>query len=114
MATTYNAVIDQGADWYVNFQWENPNGTPIDVTGYTAKLQVRTSPLAKTAVLTLTNTSGISITGSTGTFAIHATAAQTAAITNGLYSYDMEITSPTNVITRLIQGTFNVSPAVTR
>ena len=114
MAVTYNTVIDQGADWYITFIYENPNGTAVNVTGYTAALQVRTSPLAKTAVLTLTNGSGITITGNTGTFACHATYGQTSAITNGKYAYDLEITSPGAVVTRLVQGTVEVTPQVTR
>ncbi len=115
MAVTYNTVIDQGADWYINFTYKNPNGTAINLTGYTAALQVRTSPLALTAVLTLTSGSGITITGASGLIEVHATAAQTAAITNGKYAYDIEITAPTtNVVTRLVQGTIEVSPQVTR
>ena len=114
MAVTYNTTIDQGADWYITFVYENPNGTPVNVTNYTAALQIRTSPLAKTAVLTLTNTSGITITGNTGTFACHATAAQTTDITNGRYAYDLEITSPASIVTRLVQGTIEVTPQVTR
>ena len=116
MAVTYNTIIDQGADWFINFTYKNPNGTPINLTGYSAALQVRTSPLAKTAVLTLTSPSdGIIITALTGLIEVHATAAQTAAITNGKYAYDIEITAPTtNVVTRLVQGTIEVSPQVTR
>ena len=114
MAVTYNTVIDQGADWYITFIYENPNGTPVNVTNYSAALQIRTSPLAKTAVLTLTNTSGITVNGAQGSFACHATNVQTTAITNGKYSYDLEITSPSNVVTRLVQGTVEVSPQVTR
>jgi len=114
MAVTYNTTIDQGADWYITFIYENPDGTPVNVTNYSAALQIRTSPLAKTAVLTLTNASGISITGNTGTFACHATNVQTSAITNGKYAYDLEITSPSSVVTRVVQGTIEVSPQVTR
>ena len=114
MAVTYNTTIDQGADWYITFVYENPDGTAVNITNYSAALQVRTSPLAKTAVLTLTNTSGITITGATGTLACHATNVQTGAITNGKYAYDLEITSPANVVTRLVQGTIDVSPQVTR
>ena len=117
MAVTFNTTIDQGADWFLNFQYKNPNGTPIILTGYSAALQIRTSPLAKTAVLTLESPSdGIVITANTGTIAVHATAAQTATITNGKYAYDLEITSPApeNTVTRLVQGTIEVSPQVTR
>lgn len=114
MADTYNTVIDQGADWFINFQWIQPNGNPVNITGYTASLQIRTSPLAKTAVLTLNNNAGLTITGNTGTIAVHATALQTAAITNGKYSYDLEITSDQGIVTRLVQGTVEVSPQTTR
>ena len=115
MAVTYNTVIDQGADWYINFTYKNPNGTPVNITGYSAALQIRTSPLAATAVLTLTSPSGgITITGATGLLACHATALQTSDITNGKYSYDIEITSPTGIVTRLVQGTVQVSPQTTR
>lgn len=112
-AATYNTTIDQGADWYINFTYENPNGTPVNITGYTAALQVRTSPLAKTTVLSLTTGAGITITGATGLIACHATAAQTTAITDGKYAYDLEITG-SGIVTRIIQGTIQVSPQVTR
>ena len=116
MAVVYNTVIDQGADWYINFTYQNPAGTPVNITGYTAALQVRTSPLAKTYVLSLTNGSGITITGATGLIAVHATASQTNAITNGKYTYDLEISSPASpaIVTRLVQGTIEVSPQTTR
>jgi hypothetical protein len=116
MAVTYNTTIDQGADWFINFTYEQPAGTPVNITGYTAALQVRTSPLARTAVLTLENGDGITITGASGLIECHATATQTAAIINGRYAYDIEITSPgpAYTVTRLAQGTIEVSPQVTR
>ena len=117
MAVTYNTVIDQGADWYLNVTYNDPAGTPIDITGYTAALQIRTSPLARTYVLSLTDGDGITITGDEGLLAIHATALQTADIVNGKYSYDLEITSPATpeaIVTRLVQGTIEVSPQTTR
>jgi hypothetical protein len=114
-AGTFNTIIDQGADWYINFTYENPNGTPINLTSYTAALQVRTSPMAKTAVLTLTTANGgIVITPLQGLVACHATSAQTEVIPYGKYSYDLEITSPYNEVTRLIQGTIQLSPETTR
>lgn len=114
-AATYNTTIDQGADWYVNFTYQNPAGTPVNITSYTAALQLRTSPLAKTAALSLSSpSSGITITGATGLVAVHATAVQTADLLPQTYAYDLEITSPSNIVTRLAQGTITVSPNVTR
>lgn len=115
MAVLYNVVIDQGADWFLDVTYDNPNGTPINLTGYTAALQIRSLPSDPTAVLSLTTGSGITITAVTGLVAIHATAAQTRAIDEGVYYYDLEITAPgTGVVTRLIQGQADVSAEVTR
>jgi hypothetical protein len=116
MAVAYNTIIDQGADWYLTVTYEDPNSTPIDITGYTAALQLRSLPSDTTAVLSLATGSGITITGATGTVAIHATATQTRAIDEGNYYYDLEISSPTSpsIVTRLVQGQVVVSAEVTR
>lgn len=115
MAVAYNTTIDQGADWYLTVTYENPNGTPINITNYTSALQIRSLPSDPTTVLSLSTGSGITITGATGTVEVHATAAQTRDIDEGTYYYDLEITAPnTGVVTRLVQGQVVVSPEVTR
>lgn len=86
----------------------------VDITGYTARMQLRSLPSDSVAVLTLTQASGITIDGPTGTLAVRATAAQTAAISAGPYYYDLEITSPTGVVTRIVQGELVVNAEVTR
>jgi len=114
MAVQYIVEIDQGADWFFNVTYENPAGTPVNLTSYTAALQLRSLPESTTAVLSLTTGSGITITGATGLVAVRATAAQTGAIIAGDYYYDLEITSPQGVVTRLVQGQALVNPQVTR
>jgi hypothetical protein len=116
MAVAYDTSINQGADWYINFVYEDTDtGTPINITGYTAALQLRSLPSDTTTALSLSSpSSGIVITGASGLVAVHATAAQTGAIIAGYYYYDVEITSPAGVVTRLIQGQILVSPQVTR
>jgi hypothetical protein len=87
---------------------------PLDITGYTAKMQMRSYPDSATAVLTLTTENGgIAITGATGNIALHATAAQTGAINQGPYDYDLEIYQSSSV-TRVVQGQIDVSAQVTR
>ena len=117
MSVSYNLVIDQGADWFFTVTYENPNGTPINITGYTAALQVRSLPSTPTAVLSLSTGAGITITGATGVIEIHATAEQTRIIDEGTYVYDLEITSPATpdaIRTRIVQGQAIVSAEVTR
>jgi hypothetical protein len=117
MGVAYNTVIDQGADWYFNVTYQNPNGTAINLTNYTAACQLRSLPNSPSAVLTLTTQNGgITITALSGIVALHATATQTMAIDEGNYFYDVEIYSPANpsVVTRLVQGQITVSAEVTR
>lgn len=114
MADIYNATIDQGSDWYLTLQYKDSTGTPINLTGYTAAMQLREYYGSTDAELTLTSSSGITITAATGTLAIHATAVQTAAIPAGKYVYDLEIKSASNIVTRLVQGQIIVSAEATR
>jgi len=114
-AATNNFIIDQGANWSVTFVYKNSAGTAINLTGYTAALQIRDTYADSTTDLSLSSPSnGITITGATGTIAVTATAAQTAAIAAGNYVYDLEITSGGGIVTRLVQGKVSVSPQVTR
>jgi hypothetical protein len=183
MSVVYNTVINQGANWFINFQYKQPatitnitsNGTtvsftatngffggqtvnisgvlpsqynfqaatiasvtgssftvtnpatgtyisggiatvPINLTGYTAALQIRSLPEDPTAVLSLsTGGNGITIpTPTDGTVEVQATAAQTRAIIPGTYYYDIEITSTGGIVYRLAQGQVVVSAEVTR
>jgi hypothetical protein len=87
---------------------------PMNLTGYTAKLQVRSLPSDPDAVLTLTTENGgITITPLTGFIAVTATATQTGAIDEGTYVYDIELVNG-SIVTRLAQGQVVVSPEVTR
>ena len=83
----------------------------LDITGYTAKMQMRPEPNDPTAVLTLQTGSGITITGATGQIDLFATATQTN-IDQGPYYYDLEIYTGPNV-TRVIQGQIVVSAEIT-
>lgn len=114
MAVQYNVEIDQGADWFFNVTYENPAGTPVNITSYTAALQLRSLPTDSTYVLSLSTGNGITIQGAQGLVEVHATANQTRAIDEGTYYYDLEITSQSGIVTRLVQGQAVVSAEVTR
>lgn len=116
MAVTYNSVIDQGADWYFVVTYEDSAGLPIDITSYTAALQLRSTPSSASVLSLSTGGNGITIDGPAGTTSMHATAAETGAIDEGSYFYDLEITSPASpsVTTRLVQGQIVVSAQVTQ
>ena len=89
---------------------------PVDITGFSAALQLRSTPNSPTAVLDLTTANGgIDIpNGTDGVINVHATATQTGAIDEGPYVYDLEITSPYNIVTRVSQGQAVISAEVTQ
>lgn len=113
-AGIYNATIDQGATWSVTITYTDSAGAPINLTGYTAAMQVRQQYSSEVADLTLTSPSGgIVITPLTGVVVITMTAAQTGALEEGYYVYDVELKSG-SYTERLIQGQLTVAPEVTR
>jgi len=113
MAEIYNYSIDQGADWFLTIQYKDSTGAAINLTGYTAAMQFRLSASNVTSLNLTSPSSGITITGSTGTLAIHITAAQSAVLLAATYSYELEITSAGGVVTRLIQGLATVDGQLT-
>jgi len=113
-AGIYNTTIDQGSVWSVVLVYTDSNNVPVNLTGYTAAMQLRQNYNSTTADLTLTTANGgITIVGATGTITITATATQTGLLDPGFYVYDLELTSGSN-ISRLIQGQLTVAEQVTR
>lgn len=113
-AGRYDIEIEQGATWSRTITVEDPNGTPIDLTGYSARMQVRTAYDASPPVLSLSSPdAGISIDPLTGTLALTASATQTAAMPAGIHVYDLELVIGTTV-DRLVAGRARVYPEATR
>ena len=112
---TYNITCPQGATFDKTFTVLQ-GGTAINLTGYSAAMQVRETYDSATALVSLTNGSGITLGGTAGTILVTITNAQSAAISAGAYAYDLELTSGVGagVVTRLLQGAFIVSGNVTR
>lgn len=91
------------------------NGVLLDLTDYTARMQARVSYASGTTVLNMTTAnSQIVLGGTAGTIVLKLTASQTAALTAGVYVYDLELVSPSGEVTRLLEGTITVTPEVTR
>jgi hypothetical protein len=117
MAQNHNITVDQGATFSLVVTWKNPNGTPIDLTGYTARMQARAkydSPNPPLFSLTSTPAAGLVLGGVAGTVTITIDAATTAGLVPGQYVYDLEVVSSGGIVTRLIEGRCIVSPEVTK
>jgi len=114
-AGIYNIIADQGSTFSRQLTWNDSNGSAVNLTGYTARMDVRTSiDAAGAAVLSLTTENGrIVLGGSAGTINLSAEATATQAIESGNYVYDLELVSGSTV-TRLVQGSFVLRGEVTR
>ena len=123
-ASRYDIRIEAWADWFLSLTWLEADGeTPVDLTDYEAKLQVRQLYTDEEALLTLTSEvdEGIVLGGAAGTIEIHATAAQTALLplaekgTLPCY-YDLRMTAPGSpgIATRLIEGRCRAVSAAAR
>jgi hypothetical protein len=108
-----NFVCPQGSTFRRTLTYSLDN-VPIDLSGYSSRLQVRQAYYSEDPIISLVSGSGITVGGSAGTIDILISASATSNFPTGTHVYDLEIVSPSNVVDRLIEGTFNVTPEVTR
>lgn len=138
-----NLVIPTGTDWTRTFTYKNPDGTLFNLTGYQARMQVRSAVRAETAILSLTSdpAAGITMGGSLGTITVNIAHADLTEETDGLdlsgctsegwllesfddgtafrgYGplafWDLELVSAGGLVDRLIQGQVVFDREVTR
>jgi len=112
-AGTWNPTIEQGADWTVELTWAD-DGTPIDLTGYTARMSLRHSARDTVSIHLDTTNGRISLGGAAGTITLSLTAAETAEIPAHNHPYDLEVVNPDGRVVRLVQGIATVSREQTR
>jgi hypothetical protein len=117
---TYNLCINQGATFTRVFVWiagqcgcgtVGVSSGPVDLTGYTAALQIRAYPLA-TAIL-YDASANLTLGGTAGTITLVIPAANTETFTWWQGVYDLLLTDSSGNATRLLAGAVTVSPAVT-
>lgn len=114
-AAPYDILIEQGATFQLNLVYKDSNASPIDISGYTARMQVRRAYDAPTPLLNLTTENGaITLGGAAGTIAVQAAAALTTDLPAKPAVYDLELISPGGVVTRLIRGVATITPEVTK
>lgn len=110
---TVDFICPQGSTFTKTLTYSIDND-PVDLTGYSANLQIREFHYSPDYILSLSSaTTGISLGGSAGTITLTIPASATTIINAGKYVYDLEITVG-GTVSRLIEGKFTVTPEVTR
>jgi len=108
----FNFTCPQGSTFSRRVVYRIDN-EPVDITGYSANLQVREFHYSKDFIVNLSENNGITLGGSAGTIDILVDAPTTTNILPGNYVYDLEL-SVAGTVSRLIEGKFIVTPEVTR
>ena len=110
----YNFTCPQGSTFQSTVTYKIDD-VPVNLSGYSSRLQVRETHDAADYITYLTsNGNGLTMGGSAGTINIFIAASATALFLDGDHVYDLELISPSNIINRLMEGRFNVTPEVTR
>lgn len=88
---------------------------PIDLTGYTAIMHIRSKQPSDEVILDLTTANGrITLGGTNGGITLEVAGGDTALLKKGKYVYDLKLISAGNIISRFIQGKIAIDAQVTR
>ena len=110
MAGYAELTLEQGADFTTTVTVNSSDGSPTNLLNYTGAAQIRKSYYSTTA-----NSFSVSISNAAaGELTVSMSAANTANLTPGRAVYDLLITSPTGIKTRVVEGIVTILPAVTR
>jgi hypothetical protein len=114
MAGQKNFEVDQNATFSFIVEYKDNNGLPIDLTGSTAKMQVRDLKGGSKLAFTLTSPSGgIVITPLLGKLTIKMTPTQTNKLFYPKSSYDIMVTDSNSNKIKLLEGYMTLSRSVT-
>ena len=111
MSQKTNILIDQGTDFSTSLNLSNDDESVVNLTGYTARAQIRKHYSSETAI---DFDIAFGVPRSSGVLTLSLDASQTASMEEGQYVYDLTLTSSANNTSRLVEGMVIVSPRVTR
>lgn len=115
-AGTLNLFIDQGATFRQSLLVQNDDGTAVNLTGYSARMQARVAAAAQgQPVLEMSTADGrLIITPQPGRVDLVLTPEETEALPPVRLVYDLELIEPGGGVVRLVQGDVAISREVTR
>ena len=109
----YTIGARQGSTLRCQFQLDQ-DGEPVDLTGRTARMNVRPSPGSDSLILDASEY--ITLGGSDGTVTLEVPASVMASITGKTYVYDLDLVAENpgeDEVVTILEGSFVVDPEVT-
>jgi hypothetical protein len=114
MAGQKNFEVDQNATFSFIVEYKDNDGLPIDLTGSSAKLQVRDTKGGSKLAFSLTSPAGgITITPLLGKLTIKMTPTQTNKLFYPKSSYDIMVSDSNGNKIKLLEGFLTLSRSVT-
>lgn len=117
-AGKHDIVIEQGATFHRRITYTDDADNPIDLTDWTARMQVRENFSTDPALAEwTTETNGLDITDPVNgviEILIEADESQEWTFRSGVYDLELVQPAPGDDVIRLIKGNFTVDPEVTR
>jgi hypothetical protein len=110
MASISNLFVDAGSDYSTIITVASANGSPLVLTDYTVKSQMRKSYSSSTAYDFTASVND----ATAGKIKLELTAAQSESIPAGRWLYDVEITGPAGARKRVVEGIVTVTPQITQ
>jgi hypothetical protein len=109
MPSSADLSIYQGDDWTAIVTVLNEDGTPADISTFTAKAQIRRSIADSDPVVV------VEITTVVASPLVNLSIPHTVTATlSGSYVWDLQLTGPSGGITTILKGRAKVEPEVTR
>jgi len=124
-AGRYSFTIEQGTTLDFNVQYLDSNSTPVDLTDYSGRMQIRPTITSNDIIITLSSSraedgTGLNFSGSNGTtpptsgsIGVFISAASSSLFNFNEAVYDLEIYSG-SIVTRILEGKVKLSKEVTR
>lgn len=117
MAEVVDLVIKQGSTYRQEFVYKDDDNEIVDLTGYTARMQIRPDVESETIIADLTTENdGITIDGPNGSIELFISHTDTAGMTPTKNAgYDLEIVdSVSGDVNRIFGGKVEIDPEFTR
>lgn len=111
MTLLFPLNINQGETYSVTFPVVDANGAPVNVTGWTARSQIRQTPVDAILYEWSAANHNIVVTGTTVTLTVSPADSSLWEWTSA--RYDLDLTDLSGNVSRLAEGDVCVSPAIT-
>lgn len=110
----YTFVCKQGTTFQKQLRFRDVHESILDLTGYTARMQVRETVESADTLLDLTTGDGIEIDEAHGLVILEISDAVTSDLPIGVWKYDLELETADNIVYCPLYGSFKVTAEVTR